>query len=119
MPPKIINNASEAELRRANVALKNIINGNMEPNDGEDLNNIPKPKILKFSESIDYFASAKTSWQVLEAGLDRFIPLIQKHKELVSQNFDIKISVIMSEWKTLKHKLALANAIFRKTFTHY
>jgi len=30
--------------------------------------------------------------------------------------FDIKISVIMCEGQTLKHKLALANIIFRKTF---
>jgi len=30
--------------------------------------------------------------------------------------FDIKINVIMSNCKTLNHKLALANAIFRKTF---
>jgi len=44
---------------------------------------------------------------MVEAVLDRFITLIWQHKELVSQYFDIKISVIMSEWKTLKHKLAL------------
>jgi len=30
--------------------------------------------------------------------------------------FDIKISIIMSNWQTLKHNLALANAILRKTF---
>jgi len=35
---------------------------------------------------------------------------------MVSQMFDIKISVIMSNWQTLKHKLAMANAIFRKMF---
>jgi len=35
---------------------------------------------------------------------------------MVSQMFDIKISFIISNWQTLKHKLALVNAIFRKTF---
>jgi len=35
---------------------------------------------------------------------------------MVSQMFDIKINVITSNWQTLKHKLALINAIFRKTF---
>jgi len=35
---------------------------------------------------------------------------------MVSQMFDIKISVITSNRQTLKHKLALVNAIFRKTF---
>jgi len=73
-------------------------------------------KLLKFTKSVQYFAGAKTSRQVLEAGLDWFIPLIRKHKEMISQTFDIKISVIMSEWQTLKCKLALANAILRKTF---
>jgi len=73
-------------------------------------------KGVKFTESVPYFAGAKTRRQVVEAGLDQFIPLIRHHKEMVSQMFDIKISVITSEWQTLKHKLALVNAIFRKTF---
>jgi hypothetical protein len=77
---------------------------------------MPQPKVLKFTESVDVFASAKTSRTVLEAGLDKFIPLTKQHKEFISQNFDIKISVIMLDHKTLKHKLALVNAIFRKTF---
>jgi len=58
----------------------------------------------------------KTSQPILEASFDRFIPLIWQHKEFFFQNFDIKISIIMLDQKTLKHKLALANAIFRKTF---
>jgi len=77
---------------------------------------MPQTKALKFTKSVQYFASAKTSRQVLEAGLNRFIPLIRHHKEIVSQMFDIKTTVIMSDWQTLKHKLALANAIFRKRF---
>jgi len=77
---------------------------------------MPQTKGVKFTESVPYFAGAKTRRQVIEAGLDQFIPLIRHHKEMVSQIFDIKISVITSEWQTLKHKLALINAIFRKTF---
>jgi len=80
------------------------------------VNNLPQTKVLKFTESVQYFASTKTSRQVLEVGLDRFIPLIKKHKEMISQMFDIQMSFIMSNWQTLKHKLALANAIFRKMF---
>jgi len=59
---------------------------------------------------------AKTRRQVVEAGLDRFIPVIRKHKEMVSQMFDIKISVITSDRQTLKSKLNLVNIIFKKTF---
>jgi len=77
---------------------------------------MPQTKGVKFTESIPYFAGAKTSRQVVEAGLDWFIPLIRHHKEMVSQMFDIKISVITSEWQTLKSKLNLVNAIFKKTF---
>jgi len=77
---------------------------------------MPQTKGGKFTESVPYFAGAKTSRQVVEAGLDRFIPLIRHHKEMVLQMFDIKINVITSNWQTLKHKLALVNAIFRKTF---
>jgi len=73
-------------------------------------------KGVKFTKSVPYFAGAKTSRQVVEAGLDQFIPLIRHHKEMISQMFNIKISVITSERQTLKHKLALINAIFRKTF---
>jgi len=72
-------------------------------------------KGVKFTESIPYFAGAKTRRQVVEAGLDWFIPVIRHYKEMVSQMFDIKISIITSERQT-KHKLALVNAIFRKTF---
>jgi len=79
MPPKIINNASEAEIRWTNVALKNMINGEEQPGDGEVINNMPKPKILKFTKSIEYFACAKTSLPILEGGLDRFITLIWQH----------------------------------------
>jgi len=61
---------------------------------------MPQAKVLKFTESVQYFASAKTSRQVLEAGLDLFIPQIRQHKEMVSQMFDIKISVIMSNQQT-------------------
>jgi len=39
---------------------------------------------------------------VLEAGLDKFIPLIRQHKEMVSQVFGIKISIIMLDCKTLR-----------------
>jgi len=77
---------------------------------------MPQSKGVKFTESVPYFAGAKTSRQVLEVGLDRFIPLIRHHKEMVSQMFDIKINVITSNRQTFKHKLALVNAIFRKTF---
>jgi len=77
---------------------------------------MPQTKGVKFTESIPYFAGAKTSRQVVEAGLDRFIPLIRHHKEMVSQMFDIKINVITSKRQTLKSKLNLVNAIFKKTF---
>jgi len=60
---------------------------------------MPQSKGVKFTESVPYFASAKTSRQVLEAGLDRFIPLIRHHKEMVLQIFDIKINVITSDLK--------------------
>jgi len=63
---------------------------------------MPQTKGIKFTKSIQYFAGAKTSRQVLEAGLDRFIPLIRHHKEMVSQMFDIKISIITSNRQTLK-----------------
>jgi len=83
----------------------------------DHLNDVmPQTKGVKFTKSVQYFAGAKTSRQVLEAGLDWFIPLIRHYKEMVSQMFDIKISVITSNRQTLKHKLALVNAIFRKTF---
>jgi len=55
---------------------------------------MPQTKGGKFTESVPYFAGAKTSRQVLEAGLDWFIPLIRHHKEMVLQMFDIKISII-------------------------
>jgi len=77
---------------------------------------MPPTKEGKFTDSVPYFAGAKTRRQVVEAGLDRFIPVIRNHKEMVSQMFDIKMSVITSDRGTLKHKLALVNAIFRKTF---
>jgi len=73
-------------------------------------------KGVKFTESVPYFAGAKTSRQVVEAGLDQFIPLIRHHKEMVSQMFDIKINVITSNCHTLRSKLNLVNAIFKKTF---
>jgi len=77
---------------------------------------MPQTKGFKFTKSIQYFASAKTSRQVVEAGLDKFIPLIRHHKEMVSQMFDIKISVISSNRQTLKSKLNLVNNIFKKMF---
>jgi len=77
---------------------------------------LPQSKGLKFTESVQYFTCAKTSRQVLEAGLDQFIPLIRHHREMVLQMFDIKINAITSDWQTLKSKLNLVNAIFRKTF---
>jgi len=77
---------------------------------------MPLTKGVKFTDSVPYFAGAKTRRQVVEAGLDRFIPVIRNHKEMVSQMFDIKMNVITSDRQTLKHKLALVNAIFRKTF---
>jgi len=83
----------------------------------DGLNDVmPQTKGLKFTKSIQYFAGAKTSMHVLEAGLDKFIPLIRHHKEMVSQMFDIKINVIISDWQTLKSKLNLVNTIFKKTF---
>jgi len=83
----------------------------------DGLNDVmPQTKGLKFTKSVQYFASAKTSRQVLEAGLNKFIPLIRRHKEMVSQMFDIKINAITSNWQALNHKLALANAIFKKIF---
>jgi len=88
----------------------------VQPGNDSASNNMLQTKVLKFTKSIQYFASTKTSRLVLEAGLDQFIPLIKQHKEMVSQMFDIKISVIMSNQQTFKEKLALANAIFRKTF---
>jgi len=75
-------------------------------------------KGVKFTESIPYFAGAKTRRQIVEAGLDQFIPLIRHHKEMVSQMFNIKISIITSEQQTLKHKLALVNAIQEDVWAH-
>jgi len=77
---------------------------------------IPQAKGVKFTESIPYFAGAKTSRQVVEAGLDWFIPSIRHHKEMVSQMFNIKISIITSDRQTFRSKLNLVNAIFKKTF---
>jgi len=77
---------------------------------------MPQTKGVKFTKSLPYFAGAKTSRQVVEAGLDRFIPLIRHHKEMISQMFDIKISVITSNRQILKSKLNLVNIIFKKTF---
>jgi len=37
-------------------------------------------KGVKFTKSVPYFAGAKTRRQVVEAGLDQFIPLIRHHK---------------------------------------
>jgi len=83
----------------------------------DSLNDVmPQTKGLKFTKSVQYFAGAKTSRKVLEAGLNKFIPLIRHHKEMASQMFDIEISVIKSNWQTFKEKLALTNATFRKTF---
>jgi len=49
--------------------------------------------------------------------LHQLFPLKQAERLLLSsQMFDIKISVIMSNWQTLRSKLNLVNAIFRKTF---
>jgi len=77
---------------------------------------MPQSKGVKFTKSVPYFAGAKTSRQVLEAGLDWFIPLIRHHKEMVSQMFDIKINVMTSNRQTLRSKLNLINAIFKKPF---
>jgi len=73
-------------------------------------------KGVKFTESVPYFSSTKTGRQVVEAGVDRFIPLIRHHKEMVSQMFDIKINVITSNRQMFRSKLNLVNAIFKKTF---
>jgi len=48
--------------------------------------------------------------------LDQFIPVIRNNKEMVSQMFNIKISVITSNRQTFRSKLNLVNAIFKKTF---
>jgi len=77
---------------------------------------MPPTKGVKFTDSVPYFAGAKTRRQVVEAGLDWFIPVIRNHKEMVSQMFDIKMNVITSDRGTLKSKLNLVNAIFKKTF---
>jgi len=77
---------------------------------------MPQTKGVKFTDSVPYFASAKTRRQVVEARLDRFIPVIRNHKEMVSQMFNIKISVITSDRQTFRSKLNLVNAIFKKTF---
>jgi len=83
----------------------------------DGLNDVmPQTKGIKFTKSVQYVAGAKTSRQVVEAGLDWFIPLIRHHKEMVSQMFDIKISIITSNRQTLKSKLNLVNTIFKKTF---
>jgi len=83
----------------------------------DSLNEVmPQTKGVKFTKSVPHFARAKTRRQVVEAGLDWFIPLIRHYKEMVSQMFDIKISVITSNRQTLKSKLNLVNAIFKKTF---
>jgi len=42
---------------------------------------VPQTKGLKFTKSVQYFAGAKTSRQVREAGLNKFIPLIRHQKE--------------------------------------
>jgi len=116
MPPKIIPRASKEEIDRAHNAVMNTVDHNQQPGNAEAINNILQSKRLNFTENAQCFVGSKTSWPVLEAGLDRFIPLIRQHKEMVSQMFNIKINVIMSDHQTLKEKLALANAIFRKTF---
>jgi len=77
---------------------------------------MPQTKGVKFTESVPHFASAKTKRQVVEAGLDRFIAVIRHYKEMVSQMFNIKISVITSNKQTFRSKLNLVNAIFKKTF---
>jgi len=77
---------------------------------------MPQTKGVKFTKSIPYFAGAKTSRQVVEARLDWFIPFIRHHNEMVLQMFDIKISIITSNRRTLRSKLNLVNAIFKKTF---
>jgi len=77
---------------------------------------MPQTKGVKFTESVPHFAGAKTSRQAVEAGLDWFIPVIRNYKEMVSQMFNIKISIITSNRQTLKSKLNLVNIIFKKTF---
>jgi len=85
MLPKMLTDASEAEIRGTNFALKNVVNSEVQPGNGDTINNMPQPKVLKFTKSVQYFASTKTSRPVLEAGLDWFIPLIRQHKEFVSE----------------------------------
>jgi len=81
----------------------------------EGLNDVmPQTKGLKFTSGVQYFAGTKTSRQVLEAGLDRFIPLIKHHKEMVSQMFDIKISIIMSDRQTVNSDISV-RVIFAKS----
>jgi len=77
---------------------------------------MPQTKGVKFTESVPHFAGAKTRRQVVEAGMDQFIPLIRHYKEMVSQMFNIKISVITSNRQMFRSKLNLVNAIFKKTF---
>jgi len=77
---------------------------------------MPQTKGVKFTESVPYFAGTKTRRQVVEAGLDRFIPVIRNYKEMVSQMFNIKISVITSNRQMFRSKLNLVNAIFKKMF---
>jgi len=52
MPPKLLNDASEAEIKGANIALKNALNGEVQPGNGNAINNMPQTKVLKFTESI-------------------------------------------------------------------
>jgi len=84
MPPKIITDVAEAEIKRANSAVKNILNSDRQAGYIEAINNMPQPKILKFMESVQYFAGAKTSRLILEVSLDRFIAVLRQHKEMVS-----------------------------------
>jgi len=63
VPPKLLTGASEAEIRGANIALKNVVNSEVQPGNGE-------ANVLKFTESIDYFAGANTLRPVLERPSD-------------------------------------------------
>jgi hypothetical protein len=41
MPPKLLNDASEAEIKGANTALKNALNGEVQPGNDNAINNMP------------------------------------------------------------------------------
>jgi len=53
MPKKLLNDASEAEIKEANIALKNVLNSEVQPSNNEAINNLPQTKVL-WSEQLLY-----------------------------------------------------------------